>query len=623
MRIGDNMTIKTTTAMLSIVLMATALTGCSVPENLGSIIELGSSQKSNANQTETAGDSDQDIAEDSSNDSSRNSSKNSSKDSSQDSSNDRSKNTSKNSSDDSSDDTSTEGTAKTPTFSIAYKDYSIRYDGDATFDESNENSVDYSNGILFEGSYQFLMMDDEWEEDYPQLYEAVNSYARESMAKTDGYANNMADEARQMLEEAAEGGYSFWGPFTEDYFVSVTRIDDAILSVYNYSSEYTGGAHGMYGAAGDNYDVETGEMLDISDVLDTDEEEFDEVLKDEILALAESDDQFQYIDEALDDLKFDAEYDPDNEVYEFEYKWYFAYDGLHVIFNPYELGSYGDGMQDVVIGYDEYPDMIKEKFVPAQNTDYIYKDRIYFVADEYDYDNNPDLHFRYTPDDDYDYQGDMVSSKFELVKDGKSAQVDGGFYVNDENDFDIYRVVTADGCEYVYLFVPTESEHLWLVVFDITGDVKLVDTQGYYQLYSGSDDGYHLVPILTDPYDMRLGHLGQNFGSYICYGDYEVGADGLPNEISEFHYILDGSEEVYSKADIKADVVDTNGEVLEQGVTIPKGQHFVPYRTDAESYMDLYLDDGRIVRLTYEDFYSGTIPEGKIGDLFEGLLCFG
>lgn len=51
-------------------------------------------------------------------------------------------------------------------------------------------------------------------------------------------------------------------------------------------------------------------------------------------------------------------------------------------------------------------------------------------------------------------------------------------------------------------------------------------------------------------------------------------------------------------------------------------QHFVPYRTDAESYMDLYLDDGRIVRLTYEEFYSGTIPEGEIGDLFEGLLQF-
>ena len=39
--------------------------------------------------------------------------------------------------------------------------------------------------------------------------------------------------------------------------------------------------------------------------------------------------------------------------------------------------------------------------------------------------------------------------------------------------------------------------------------------------------------------------------------------------------------------------------------------------------MDLYLDDGRIVRLTYEEFDSGTIPEGKIGDLFEGLKCFG
>ena len=52
-------------------------------------------------------------------------------------------------------------------------------------------------------------------------------------------------------------------------------------------------------------------------------------------------------------------------------------------------------------------------------------------------------------------------------------------------------------------------------------------------------------------------------------------------------------------------------------------QHFVPYRTGAESYMDFYLDDGRIVRFTYEDFPSGINPEGKIGDLIEDLLYFG
>ena len=611
---------KTITAVLSIVLAATSLTGCSMPEKPGSLIRKSDSQTTSTDlNTDESGATDEtteNVTEETTDEAPVNTP--------EENISDEISETVEDVAQDIFEDGSVKDfikfSAKAPAFKIANKNYSIKYEGDATFDESNDYSKDYSNGILFEGNYQYLMMDDECKDDYPLLYEAVNSDAIESMKKSDGYANSMADEARLMLEEAAENGTSFYGPFSDESFLSVTRSDDVVLSVYDYNSDYTGGAHGMYGAGGTNYDVKTGEKLDISDVIDIDKEQLDGIIKDELYALAKTTGaEFEYFDSTLEDKKFNPESDAENGVYEFGYNWYFSYDGLHVIFNPYDIGTYAEGMQDIVIGYDEYQNTIKEKFIPEGNIDHIYKDRIYFITDENDY-NDPELHFTYTPEEGEYYDGFMVASKFALVKDGKSAEVDMGFFVNNQNSFDIYRVVTKTGREYVYLFIPTESDYSKLVVFDITDDVKYVDTQPYHELYENLNNGFYLTPILTDPYDMRLGNVGNNFGTYTYYGDYEIGADGLPTLTSDVYHLVWKSKEAYSKTDIKGDEVNIDGKTLKSGVTIPKGEHFVPFRTDRKSYMDFYLDDGRIIRLTYEKFeYPASIPEGNIDDLFEGL----
>ena len=72
-----------------------------------------------------------------------------------------------------------------PTFKIAEKKYFKRYEGDAVFDESNKDSVDYAKGSLFEGTYQYLLMDEKCKDAYPRLYDAINIESKDMMSKDD------------------------------------------------------------------------------------------------------------------------------------------------------------------------------------------------------------------------------------------------------------------------------------------------------------------------------------------------------------------------------------------------------------------------------------------------------
>lgn len=511
-----------------------------------------------------------------------------------------------------------------PTFKIARKKYSKRYEGNAKFDESNEDSKDYSKGVLYEGVYESLLMDEECKEDYPLLYEAINEAAATRMSNSDKWADETASQAESDYEEAAKNGYSFYGPYNDYEEVSVKRSDNVVLSVYDNNSNYTGGAHGMYGVSCDNYDVNSGKKLDISDVIDSTKEELDEIIKKKVLEAADEDIDFANIDEELANYQFNASNDAGSEGSASPYTWYFSYDGMHVVFNPYEIASYASGMQDIVIGYDEYQGMIKEKYIPAKDTPYCVKEDIAFLDSRYVSDYK-DMHFEYTAYEDESTEDYMVSEDFCLVKDGKKAAVDSGFWVLNENSFDIYRVGTEDGKEYVYLFVPGDNDYTDLYVFDITGDdVKLAGKDFYHDFEDNLDNWYVADPILTDPHNMRLGSVGDAFGSYTYYGTYEVGADGLPKSTSDEYYLVWKSEEAYSKADIKADYIDEAGNVLEEGATIPKGEHFVPFRTDQKSYMDFKLDNGKMIRVKYTSFeYPRSIAEGEIDELFDGLVYAG
>ncbi len=513
-----------------------------------------------------------------------------------------------------------------PSFRITRKSFSQKYDGDAKFDESNENSKDYSNGVLYEGDFAFIYVDEESAAKYPALYKNINEAAEKSFKFTEDSVEETIKDAKEQYETSAKEGYSYFGPYYDHCEITVKRADNTVVSIYDWGDNYMGGAHGMYGAGGTNYDAQTGELLDISDVIDVTKEELDEIIKKKLLETQEYDNQFVSLDENLKDYKFNPVNDSENNIFELGYKWYFAHDGLHIIFNVYELASYADGMQDIVIGYTEYPGTIKDKFIPASNAPDCQNGNLMFVKEGKDSDMDY-LHFRYTPLAGMEEYDDWIyAESFELVLNGKSAKADTGFNVPSDYNFETYKITTMDGKEYVYYINPTDNDYCELLVFDITGgDVKYVGRQHYHYFEDFDyEKGTETEPLYSNPYNMHFGSVGDAFGTYTCYTSYEVGDDGMPVQISDEYKFSWKTEDAVSTAEIKGDEVDENGKVINAGVTILAGTHFVPLRTDEKTYMDFTIDGGKIIRLTYTSFdYPAALPEGNIDDLFEGLIYAG
>ncbi|MCR5556258.1 MAG: DUF3298 and DUF4163 domain-containing protein [Butyrivibrio sp.] len=513
-----------------------------------------------------------------------------------------------------------------PSYRVARKYFYNYYDGDMVTDDTEIDYSTYNNGLLFQGYNEVLLMDDSCKDYYPEMYQTLSDLAAADKAGSEEYVTEQTQMAKEDFENSLKEGYEFYGPYASEDTISIIRSDEKILSYYSYGYDFLGGVHGSYGIGGQTYDVETGKEIAITDVVKVDEEEFNKVIKDKLLETAEDEDQFMDLDSSLSHYRFNPkENDPeDYENYEYGYNWYLGNDGLHVVFNPYEIAAYAYGMSDITIGYDEFPGMIDERFAVTDNRSYIVPANIYITSASYDEDNES-LHLRYTPEfEDPDENGDDYAKDLTLIRNGKSATIDEPFFV-EYRFIKFYDVKTSDNKEYIYVTIPEMDDYWALLVYDITGDdVKAAGTMYYHSFETSDSDGYNIEPLFSDPEKMQFGRKEDSFGSFICYGDYNVGADGIPVLSSDYYTVSWCSDDIRSTKEITADVVDENGNVTEQGAVISAGESFKPLRTDAENWIDCQLGDGRIVRMQFTSTeYPATIGGDSVDDLFEGLVYAG
>lgn len=510
-----------------------------------------------------------------------------------------------------------------PIYKVITKYYHETYNGKYSKDKEG-NSLE--NKTLFTGKYQALMLTESCRNSYPALFKTLEEKAAASIKASEENASSNALSAKEELEESMETDYPFLGTYYDNNTVSVSRADDSILSVCNYYENYTGGAHGMYGLWGENYDVETGALLNLSDVITMTEEELHPILKEKVLKTAEDPDQFWDLDEAFSHYKYSAkENDPeDYENYEYNYDWYLDNEGIHFYFAPYAIAAYAYGATDVVISYDELKGQINEKYLPAENKGYITEAHLPIYPAQYD-DNTSDLHLVYEPYDETDTSDYITCKSLALKLKDKSAQVAIDFDFNyTNNPINSYRVVTADGREYIYVTVLTYSDYTEFLVFDASGkNIKLIGQDYFHMVYVDSNTEYTGELVLTDPENMYFGQIGNKLGTYTCFGRYIVGANGMPMLADTSLTITWISDEIKSVQDISVTRIDEKG--YEQDVeTLPAGTHVRPIRTDNKTYMDCVLDDGSFVRLKFSSReYPAMIDGISVDDLFEGLQYAG
>ena len=521
-------------------------------------------------------------------------------------------------------DTQTE-TEKQPVYKLVSKYFSERYEGNEK-EDGEGNSLEGKQ--VFDGLAQAVMVAEESKDKYPELYKSLNDDSVRSLEASQANADGLISQAQEDAGNSKKENRPFIGPYSNYSRVSISRADSKVLSFFEDYSSFMGGAHGMYGRSGYTYDVNSGKKLSISDVVKLTEDDLVPVLKEKLLAQNDEDD-YDDLDENLKKYKLDSEtvFDEEDQELTYGFNWYLDHDGMHFYFGPYELASYAVGAVDVVIAYDELPGTMNDEYLPDENAGYIVNSDITMVGKEWDDESNTELHFVYDAEeseDSYDYGYDCTA--LTLKKGDKSATAEDEYftYNYDKNYLKQYKVVTADGREYIYVCALTYNDYTDVMVFDINDDdIKLAGVFTCHLVYDTTDSDHAGEFIPTDPENMYFAQVGDLLGTYTCYGRYVVGKDGMPESVDSVYKISWGSEEAKSLKSIKVTMLDD--EYNEQGEeTVDAGEHFLPIRTDNSTFVDCRLDDGRLVRLKFSQTdYPSQIDGVNVEDLFEGLVYAG
>ncbi len=182
-----------------------------------------------------------------------------------------------------------------------------------------------------------------------------------------------------LLIEEAEDYYNSIGPEEKEYFwgyssstnATLTRCDSSVVSLRGYYHDYTGGAHGMYAYGGENIDVQTGEVLELVDILVDVNGFYDKAIRyiSKELVKTYADDLFSGYEEAVTNA-----FAPNQTS-----NWYLTGAGIVITFSPYEVGPYAMGAPEITLPYAEFDSHIKERYKPSQG------EMISYLIENHDY----------------------------------------------------------------------------------------------------------------------------------------------------------------------------------------------------------------------------------------------
>ncbi len=192
--------------------------------------------------------------------------------------------------------------------------------------------------------------------DYETVEVTGDSYALLAAAVADWTAEQLADlqESVDYYAEYTPEVYDIddYECYTLSESIRSTWISESVVSLYFYTYDYLGGTHPYTTRTGVNFDVATGAVLSLSELLD-DAEGFYEAAEQEILAcLAANYSGGLYADyeECVADFLRG------------EGNFYLDAEGLHLIFDTYTLGAYALGAIEISLPYAEYGRYLKAEY---------------------------------------------------------------------------------------------------------------------------------------------------------------------------------------------------------------------------------------------------------------------
>ncbi len=210
--------------------------------------------------------------------------------------------------------------------------------------------------------YETIILSETLSEKYPALAEYIDEL------------NIMTEESAQVtfndiVHFIEEDEFYFNLPYYEEHYARIYRCDDNIFSLKETILGYTGGAHGYDLVGCTNLDPNTGEELELSDVI-TDDSNLAVII--DIAIRKEYPDEYEYMHNVYDAL---LSYDTD------DFNWTMTNDCLYINFNTYEIATYAAGQITAPLYFADYPGLVKSKYTDVEensfvrsisNSDYLY-----------------------------------------------------------------------------------------------------------------------------------------------------------------------------------------------------------------------------------------------------------
>lgn len=220
----------------------------------------------------------------------------------------------------------------------------VEYDNIEFIHEENEITDD--NGIVLFKSHV----------DYPQINtgnqevdDIINQYYLDQKELyLSGDSIHADKEGLQEYYELRLSNGDYWVPYECYIETSVKYCSEDYVSFYNFSYVFTGGAHGYFSDHSRNFSLKTGEELTFDDIFTADFKPFAEEYIINELEKREEECQF------WEDYKEQVQYRIEKEI-----NWYLTQNGFLITFSPYEIASFGQGIIEVEIPYNELQKYIK------------------------------------------------------------------------------------------------------------------------------------------------------------------------------------------------------------------------------------------------------------------------
>ncbi len=444
-----------------------------------------------------------------------------------------------------------------------------------------------SGQLLVSGVYDLIHITSE---DTPQLKNAIEQWNIDRNKEYSEFFAQSIEAAKEDFKENAD----FWTDRYESQAdCMIKRSGRQVFSFLVDWYTYMGGAHGNSTCSGYNYDVQTGEIIELTNIV-SDVSLLPDILEEKLLENYESD---IFLDPDLSGVISSCYSEFSPEGYS-NLPFIVGYEGITIFFNAYDLSYYAAGSQEVTLLYQDYPELLNPAYfsdvpesyvVPFNQTETISTG----VSSAKTISIEGEL-------DEYDtYTTIVVSVDDQVTKQECYTYRMDPYYVkmNDKS--------------YLYIQMKAENDYQTFMVFDISGDTAV---------YVNELDGFLMHFANPENFKVEEGmSLLSNYGGTRMF---HVGNDGMPVCDSK-DYAVEYDLTITSTVDLEGKIIDADTGEATGTAVFPAGTDFTFLHTDDNSYVQMEASDGRTVQFEVTMEWPQMINGKEAVDCFEQLWYAG